>query len=163
MNFSFNVWICKITQILFLKRTRIVHEQMSSSEMSPWSRPHPLQLTSKCVHAHLCVCVLKSIQIKPGWRQPCQAEDKPWREWISSESVRLIWPARSEIQQLCLDMMNCMCRTRVFTEQTTERQKEKKSMERRAQERNPALSHKHLVKERNHKEPLCCRAFRAEV
>ncbi len=75
----------------------------------------------------VCVCVLKSIQIKPGWRQPSQAKDKLWREWISSESVSLIWPARSEIQQLCLDMMNCMCRTQVFTEQTTERQKEKKA------------------------------------
>lgn len=72
------------------------------------------------------VCVFKSIQIQPGWRRPSQAEEKPWREWISNESVRLIWPARGEIQQLCLDMMNCMCRTRVFTEQTTGRQKKKK-------------------------------------
>lgn len=98
-------------------------------------------------YMHICVCarvcVFKSIQIQPGWRRPSQAEEKPWREWISHESVRLIWPAQGEIQQLCLDMMNCMCRTRVFTEQTTE--------SRGVQERNPALSHKHLVKERNHK------------
>lgn len=75
------------------------------------------------------VCVFKSIQIQPGWRRPSQAEEKPWREWISNESVRLIWPARGEIQQLCLDMMNCMCRTRVFTEQTTGRQKKKKKQD----------------------------------
>lgn len=73
----------------------------------------------------VCVCVFKSIQIQPGWRRPSQAEEKPWREWTSHESVRLIWPAQGEFQQLCLNMMNCMCRTRVFTEQTTERQKER--------------------------------------
>lgn len=95
--------------------------------MSPWPRPHPLQLTSKCVCAHLCVC-LRAFKFSLGGDSQVKQRRNPV-ERISNEKVRLIWPARGEIQQLCLDMMNCMCRTRVFTEQTTERQKEKKKQD----------------------------------